>query len=134
MSMKKIIVIVVVVLAVASATYWFFFYQPKQKDNFINTYKEILIIREQYSDTAQANPLIKKSIKKHGFTNDGFKQAYFSYAQNSKEFLVMLDSARERAKREVLGFEKKEKEKEKVIKKDNKPAVKTEVKAEVKKK
>ncbi len=72
------------------------------KENFINAYKDILITRVKYPDTLEANPHVLKIYKKYGFTQQTFKQMYFELADSPQDFLIILDSARERARRELV--------------------------------
>jgi hypothetical protein len=69
-------------------------------DRFVNTYRDILAIRLMFPDTAEANPKIRKIIKRYGYTKESFKKAYFEYTKDPEKFRAMLDSARIRAQRD----------------------------------
>jgi hypothetical protein len=71
------------------------------KDKFINTYKEILIVWGKYPDSAQAVPRVRDIIKKNGYNEKTFRDAYFGFARNPQEFMAMLDTARARADQEI---------------------------------
>lgn len=79
------------------------------KDNFIETYKEILIVREKYPDTSKTNKEVIKIYEKHEYTEQSFREDFFKFAKDKEEFIEMIDTARERAKRELLELEKTKK-------------------------
>lgn len=80
----------------------------EEKKRFIETQKEILILRAIYPDTSEANPKILKVFEKYGYTKESFRDRYFEYTKNPEEFLRIQDSAQARAKRELLELKKKE--------------------------
>ena len=101
--LKKIVSFLVIILS-------FFLVQcslfDDGKEEFIETYKEILIVRYQEPDSAKANKLVKEIIERNGYTEEKFKQKFFEYANdNPEEFRVILDSLRERIKREIVESE-----------------------------
>jgi hypothetical protein len=108
--MKKIIYFLLILLVINSCDKlpWS---KSKAKDNFIDTYKEILFTREMYPDTMIANPKIKQIIDKHGYTMRSFQESYFNYASDQEEFLKMLDTARARATRDYIQWKNKTKKK-----------------------
>ncbi len=81
----------------------------EEKNRFIETQKEILVLRAIYPDTAEANPKVLKVYQKYGFTKESFREKYFEYTKNPEEFLRIQDSAQARAKKELLELKKKEK-------------------------
>lgn len=88
------------------------------KQRFIETYKQILVLRELYPDTSKANRKVDSLIVAMEYTQESFRDEYFRLAQNSEEFIKMIDSARALAKAELLNIEnKKEKSKAKQEKK-----------------
>jgi ribosomal protein S18 acetylase RimI-like enzyme len=80
----------------------------EEKNRFIETQKEILILRSVYPDTGVANPKILKVYEKYGFTRESFREKYFEYTKNPEEFLRIQDSAQAKAKRELLKLKQKE--------------------------
>lgn len=101
--MKKIVSFVVIIFGFILVQCSLF---EDSKEEFIETYKEILIVRYQEPDSAKANQLVKEIIEKNGFTEETFKQKFFEYAKdNPDEFRVILDSLRERIKREIIDAE-----------------------------
>ena len=79
----------------------------EQKERFIQTYKEILVARERFADTAVANSEVRKAFKRHKYTEQSFFEDWRHYTSNPKEFLVMMDTIRARARSEVEKLEKK---------------------------
>jgi hypothetical protein len=80
-------------LIVACSAGW-----SRQDETFVQTYVQILIIREQYPDTMKANPRIQKVLASQGFTEQTFAVQYERYARDPNEFRTLLDSARARVK------------------------------------
>lgn len=80
----------------------------EEKHRFIETQKEILILRSIYPDTSVANPKVLKVYEKYGFTRESFREKYFEYTKNPEEFLKIQDSAQAKAKRELLKLKEKE--------------------------
>jgi hypothetical protein len=79
----------------------------EQKERFIQTYKEILVARERFSDTAIANTEVRKAFRRHNYSEQTFFEDWQHYTSNPKEFLVMMDTIRSRAQKEVEKLEKK---------------------------
>lgn len=98
--MKKLLLIIFVV-SLASCSKW-----SSDKENFVNAYKDIILVRATVADSAKANRDVEKIYKKYNYTKESFKRAYFIYAANQKEFLEMLDSARIRKEREIRDLQK----------------------------
>ena len=73
------------------------------KENFIEAYKNILIVREQFKkDSNQAQKMINGIYEEFGYTLESFKEEYFEIAQeHPKLFYSIIDSIRERAKKEL---------------------------------
>ncbi len=82
----------------------------ESKEKFIHTYKDIIIIREQYPDTLEANPKVDSLLNEKGYTQESFKEEYFNFAKDSREFIKMIDSARTLAKIELSELQQKEEE------------------------
>lgn len=71
-------------------------------ERFVTTYTDILVVREMTPDTTIANPLVRRIITSHGYTWESFQQTYQSnYTANAEKFRAMLDTARNRAEREI---------------------------------
>lgn len=81
----------------------------KDDENFVQTYTEVLIAREQFpNDTAKANARVRAIIQQHGFTEAVFRQRFNDLTSKPEKLRQMLDSARNRARR--IGEEETEKE------------------------
>jgi len=65
-----------------------------EEDKFLNTYREILIAREQIADSIEANQRIGEILKKNGYDEPRFRQTFFEFAKDKKRFTEMLDSLR----------------------------------------
>ncbi|MCI0474502.1 MAG: hypothetical protein L0Y76_13045 [Ignavibacteria bacterium] len=76
------------------------------KERFIRTYKEILVSRERFQDTTVANAEVKKAYKKNQYTEQTFFEDWKYYTQDPKEFLIMMDTIRSRAQKELIKLEK----------------------------
>lgn len=126
MNMKKSLVFLILFLILNSCdwftetwdTVW-----ESDKDRFIETYTEILVVRGKYSDTAKANKEVRNVLEKHDYTEEEFRRQYFNLANDREEFLAIIDSARQRAKDELLKIQademkKETKEREKELNKD----------------
>ncbi len=91
--------IVVIFLTACSGGSW-----SKDDERFVQTYTDILILREQYADTAQANPKVREMMQKNGYTEASFRARFEELTAKPEKFRQMLDSARARAQR--IGMEK----------------------------
>ena len=69
----------------------------EEDERFVETYTEILRIREQTPDTTLANPRVREVIEKNGYTWESFRSTFSSYTADAEKFRAMLDSARNRA-------------------------------------
>jgi hypothetical protein len=97
--MKRIIfaaLIFFVLLQVSCSDYW------QDRDRFMTTYKEILIVREMYADTATANAEVKKIFRKNNYTEKAFLEEWKEFTENPQEFIIMMDTIRERAQKEII--------------------------------
>ena len=64
-------------------------------ERFIQTYKEVLVVREMYPmDTTKANKKVDSVFEANDYTESEFRKDYFKYARNSKKFVNMIDSLR----------------------------------------
>jgi hypothetical protein len=77
------------------------------KDKFIETYRELLIIREMYKDTSRVNKEIGKLFEKNGYDWNSFTEEYNSYKEKPETFMQIMDSVRERNQRELLEYRNK---------------------------
>jgi hypothetical protein len=72
----------------------------KEEDNFVETYTEVLIAREQFArDTALANTSVRTILKQHGFTEETFRQRFSELSGKPEKLRQMLDSSRSRARK-----------------------------------
>lgn len=85
---------VVCSLALSCSSGW-----SDEDERFVKTYTEILRIREQTTDTAEANPKVRTAIEQNGYTWESFRSTYAAYATEADKFRAMLDTARNRAMR-----------------------------------
>lgn len=83
----------------------------EEDEHFVQTYTDILIVRELTPDTTIANPKVQEIITKNGYTWESFRAQYMQYTAKAEQFRAMLDSARNRALRVV--HEKKQEEENK---------------------
>ncbi len=83
---------------------WSCSFFEKDKDKFIDTYREILIIREMYTDSARVNKEIVKLFDKYSYDWDSFTEDYNSYKEDPQVFMEIMDSVRERNQRELNKF------------------------------
>jgi hypothetical protein len=77
------------------------------KEKFTETYREILIIREMYKDSARVNKEIEKLFEKNGYNWQSFDEEYNQFKVNPEVFMEIMDSVRERNQRELIEFRKK---------------------------
>lgn len=64
-------------------------------DLFYDTYKEILIIREQDADTSTANKAVRQLIKDRGYSEQSFKDEFIRLSQEPNAFAKKIDSLRQ---------------------------------------
>ena len=83
--------------------------REKEKNRFINAYKELLTVRLMYPDTSVANAKVDKVLRKNGYDKHSFADAFKQYSSNPQEFRNLIDTARERAKREYMILRKNDK-------------------------
>jgi len=93
--MRKIVLVLLIILAISCGE------SQKEYGNFMQTYKEILLIRESYADTTIANQKVKETIKQHGYSLEDFQKEFFELSKNDKEFVKVLDSMRKSFKIEI---------------------------------
>lgn len=77
----------------------------EDKENFVNAYLDILIVREKFEDSLAANAEVMKVYDKYGFTEVSFRDKYFEFAEKPDEFIQVVDSIRALAKRKVQEIE-----------------------------
>lgn len=75
------------------------------KERFIKTYKEILVVREIHKDSLEANKRVMEIIRKNGYTEPEFKQAFFELAKERKNY-NLIDSIRNLVQDEIREIEK----------------------------
>jgi hypothetical protein len=62
---------------------------------FYDLYTEILIVRQQNSDTAIANPLVNELFAKNNYTKEQFKADFEELAKDPNTFAHKIDSIRQ---------------------------------------
>lgn len=82
------------------------------KAKFIKTYKEILIVRELYSDSSEAALKVNETFKQNGYTEPEFRKEFMKFAADKDEFVRIIDKLREEARIEAqkAGARKPDKE------------------------
>ncbi len=79
----------------------------KEKENYLNAYKEILFIRLNTTDTSIANKKILRIYEKYGFTKESFIKTFKKLSKNPEEYLNILDSLRQQTINEMSNLNKK---------------------------
>lgn len=82
--------------------------EDKEKNKFMDTYMSILIARETFIDSVQANNAVQMVLKKNGYTEKTFFQVWKQYTANPKEFNNMMDTIRTRAQKELIKLNHKQ--------------------------
>jgi hypothetical protein len=114
--MKKTLLILFCVLLLTSCDWFSETWESvwsEDNERFIQAYTEILVVRSRYSDSTKANKEVEKVFEKHDYTEEEFREKYFTLAKNRDQFLSMIDSARSRAKEELIKIQAEELEKQK---------------------
>jgi hypothetical protein len=93
--MKKILFLLIFIFAVSCST------KDDSNQKFFNTYKEILIVREQTSDNEKATDQIKTILKKNGYTETEFREEFMTLSKDKVKFMRLLDSIRIKANLEA---------------------------------
>lgn len=81
-------------------------HSDKDKERFMRCYKEILVARERYQDTTIANAEVIKTYRRNKYSEEQFFEDWRYYTQDPEEFIIMMDSIRTRAQRELMKLEK----------------------------
>ena len=79
----------------------------KEKENYLNCYKEILFIRLNSTDTSIANRKILSIYGKYGFTKESFIKTFKKLSKNPEEYLNILDSLRQQIINDMSNSNKK---------------------------
>lgn len=110
-NLKKYLLMLALLAGLNSCFLW-----DGDDENFMNVYKEILIVREKFPDTSLANPKVRDIYLKYGYSEQSFRETYEHYAKTNPEHLLeMIDSVRSAAKIDLvkeMELEKKRKEAE----------------------
>jgi len=69
-------------------------------DKFYKTYREILLVRTEITDSLEANKEVLKVLKKNGYTEEEFRKTFFEKARTEREFIKIIDSLRNSIKSE----------------------------------
>jgi|GEM_PF-2322362 len=97
--MKKIILCIGVLLSLGCTDKS----DDKKFYDILDTYKNILITREQFQDTAVANPKILKILESKGYTEPSFRKELFELISKDKEkYTLLLDSLKKSLKNEYI--------------------------------
>lgn len=72
-----------------------------EKENFTQTYMEILIAREQIADSVKAQNTVQTIMQNHGYNEQSFAKQFMEYSHTPDQLKLILDSAQTRARREV---------------------------------
>ena len=86
--MKKIFLILLLVITTGSCSK-----DEVDTEKFLKTYKEILIIRESYADTAKANKIVRELMSEKGYTESEFRKDFFKL-MSEEDNVRYLDSLR----------------------------------------
>ena len=79
--------------------------ESSQIEEYSNIYFEILMIREKFQDTTEANPKVRKLLSDYGYTESSFgKYSMELYSNNPQAFTTVIDSVKNRAERQLLEF------------------------------
>lgn len=71
-----------------------------EEERFYRTYRQILIARSETEDSILANTKVMKILQKNGYSEQQFRQTYFTLAQKQKDFIRIIDSLRYSIKNE----------------------------------
>lgn len=93
--MKRIIIILALFLAVSCSK------QEEDYNKFMDTYKEILLVRESVADSSEANSKVREIIEQHGYKMEEFKDEFYNLAKKSPQFAFVVDSLRKTFKQEI---------------------------------
>ncbi len=85
--------LVVLILTGACTTQW-----SEKEQHFVETYVEILVVREQFPDTAIANPKVRHIQSVRGYTEESFREQFVVLTKDPDRFRQTIDSARQVAK------------------------------------
>ncbi|MFN8358695.1 MAG: DUF4296 domain-containing protein [Candidatus Kapaibacterium sp.] len=72
-----------------------------KKENFTQTYMEILIAREQIQDSIKADSGVTSIMAKHGYDQRSFGQQFMEYSHTPEVLKAIMDSAQRRAQQEL---------------------------------
>lgn len=91
--MTKHILLALTVITLSSCT------SNTDKEKFINTYAQILLVREQNPDSANGNAKVQAVITSNGYTQESFKSEFIKYSRDAQSFRILMDTVQQRAKR-----------------------------------
>lgn len=75
-----------------------------EDEHFVKIYTEILLLREQFPDTTNANPKVRAFLQQNGFSEQQFRETYSRYAARPERLRQLLDTARTRI--QTIGAQK----------------------------
>lgn len=100
--MKKYIYLLFTLVLVVSCN------KNTDKEKFMSAYKDVLIIRLMYPDSAMANKKVNAKLQSMGFDKISFAAQFEKYSKDGPEFRKMMDTVRVRARREYGKIRAKE--------------------------
>ena len=104
-NMKKIVYIFILIIFISCSD------PLGKKEKFIETYKEVLIAREMFSDSTKLEQELKKVYNEHGYNYESdFNEDFNSYKKDMNEFLEIVDTVRARARAELQNLKPREEE------------------------
>ncbi len=87
--MKKAISIIVIAIGLYSCNQ-----DSINEKNFMDTYQDILVVRNSITDTTLANKIIDSIMKAHNYSMESFQVDMLKLAKNKDDFNKVIDSMR----------------------------------------
>lgn len=97
--MKKILLIILSLTFAVSCSD-----NNESETKFFKTYREILVAREMYQDSSEANLKVEQIIQENGYTQQSFRQTFFELAEDKNRFTKMIDSVRNSILKDSVAF------------------------------
>lgn len=94
MKVVSVVLVAVMFVSCVACSGW-----SNNDEQFVRAYTEVLIAREQYTDTTLANGKVVAILKQHGFTELSFRKRFQDLTAKPDRLRQILDSARSRARR-----------------------------------
>lgn len=97
--MKKTFVTILAIILVSCSS------QDEQINKFRDIYYEILMIRQKFQDTTEANPKVRKLLDNYGYTELSFRDYSMELFKNDPQaFTAIIDSIRTLAEKKLFEF------------------------------